>query len=366
VQTNEGTQSTGALSTTSTYTLTCVGPGGSAVAAATVTVNPVGTPTCPANPPTGLPSGALTRSPGNPILRNGPESIDLLKAGPRVVLKEGPTTYRMWYEAVGSSGITNIGYAVSADGVTWTKQGYVLTPGGSSSWERDEVSPNTILVEGGVYKLWYHGGGYFASGTTNRIGAARIGYATSPDGLTWTKHASNPVLDVGPPGAFDDEQVAESRIVKLGSGYRMYYTGANANSKRKSLGMATSADGIAWTKDGRNPILNSDRWGNFWGGGFFYENGIWHLWHGVEAAGGQIHYKWSLDGVTWSDGPQNPVLQVSGTAGGPDATFLGDSISGYRDAGSYRILYTGFSSNLFGTLGRFEGINMASVAATCP
>jgi hypothetical protein len=29
-------------------------------------------------------------------------------------------------------------------------------------------------------------------------------------------------------------------------------------------------------------------------------------------------------------------------------------------------MYTGYAENLFGTSGRFEGICMASVAATCP
>ena len=33
---------------------------------------------------------------------------------------------------------------------------------------------------------------------------ARIGHATSPDGITWTKDTNNPVLDVGPDGNWDD------------------------------------------------------------------------------------------------------------------------------------------------------------------
>src|SRR6266540_3103905 len=124
--------------------------------------------TCPVNPPTGLPSGPLTRYVGNPLLRNGPEAVDFQKTGPRVVLKEGPTTYRMWYEAVGANGLTTIALATSTDGLTWSKQGTVLSSGGSTSWERDEVSPNFMLVEGGVYKLWYHGGGYFMGGQGTR------------------------------------------------------------------------------------------------------------------------------------------------------------------------------------------------------
>jgi predicted GH43/DUF377 family glycosyl hydrolase len=272
----------------------------------------------------------------------------------------------MWYEAVGSAGITTIALASSTDGLTWTKQGSILSPGGATSWERDEVSPNFILLENGVYKLWYHGGGYFMGGQGTRYGTTRVGYATSSDGRTWTKHAGNPVLDVGASGAFDDEQVAEPRVTKVGAGYRMYYTGANASSGRKSLGMATSADAITWTKDSRNPILDSNRWGNFWGGAFFLESGIWHLWHGVDTSSGRIHYKWSRDGIAWTDGAQNPVLQPSGVANAPDGSFVGDSVSGYRDGNTYRIMFTGYANNLFGSEGRFEGICMASVAATCP
>jgi predicted GH43/DUF377 family glycosyl hydrolase len=322
---------------------------------------------CPANPPGGLPAGPLTRYSGNPLLRNGPEAVDFQKTGPRVVLKEGPTTYRLWYEAVGSTGITSVGYATSTDGMTWTKQGAVMSPGGATSWERDELSPNSILFEGGVYKLWYHGGGYFMGGSGTRYGNGRIGYATSPDGITWTKYATNPVLDIGSAGGFDDEQVAEPRVVKVAGGYRMYYTGRNAAAKRQSLGLATSTDGIAWTKDSRNPILDSTRWGDFWGGAFFYESGVWLLWHADDSGGSsRINFKWSRDGIAWTDGTQNPVLVPSGVANAPDGSLVGDSVSGYRDGNTYRIMFTGFASNLFGTSGRFEGICMASVAATCP
>jgi hypothetical protein len=270
----------------------------------------------------------------------------------------------MWYEAVGADGTTSIAYATSADGLVWTKLGVVMSPAGASSWEQSEVSPDTILVENGVYELWYHGGGSLSGGT--RVGAARIGYATSNDGLTWTKYAANPVLDIGAPGVFDDAQVAEARVFKLGTTYRMYYTGANGSSQLKSLGLATSSDGTSWNKDARSPILDSNRWGNYWGGAFFFENGLWQVWHAAAIGNGEIHYKWSTDGIAWVDGVQQPVLSTSTVANGPDTEALGDSVSGYRDGSTYRILYGGYASNLFGTLGRFEGIDMASVGATCP
>jgi len=90
------------------------------------------------------------------------------------------------------------------------------------------------------------------------------------------------------------------------------------------------------------------------------------LWHADEAGGSHLNFKWSTDGIAWTDGMQNPVLVPSGVDNAPDGSLVGDSVSGYRDGNTYRIMFTGFASNLFGTSGRFEGICMATTAATCP
>lgn len=313
--------------------------------------------------PCGLrPSGPLTRYAGNPVVRNGPSTYDDLKAGPRVMYRVGAGSYRLWYEAVSSSGITAVAYATSTDGLIWTKQQVVMSP--TLAWERSEVSPNGLLFEDGVFKLWYHGGGYPGPGG-QRLGAARIGYATSPDGVTWTKHAT-PVLDIGGAGAFDEAQAAEPRVFHLASGYRMYYTGRNAAGVN-ALGVATSPDGIAWTKAAGNPIIDSARWGNFWGGAFFLDGDTWHLWHGVESgSSSSLHYMSSADGLAWIDGPSNPVLGRNPDPNAADYGLVGDSVSGFRDGSTYRIFYTGFNSNLFGNQGRFEGICAASIESPCP
>ncbi len=70
---------------------------------------------------------------------------------------------------------------------------------------------------------------------------------------------------------------------------------------------------------------------------------------------------WSSDGISWTDGPTNPVLAQNPDPKAPDHQYVGDSVSGYRDGDTYRIMYTGYSSNLFGKLGRFEGICLATI-----
>lgn len=303
-----------------------------------------------------LPAGSMTRL-ATPMLRNGPEAYDNGKTGPRVVLKLGTTDYRMWYEAVADNMLTTVGYATSTDGITWTKQGPVMSP--SASWEGNEVSPNAIILENGTYRLYYHAGG---SQLVNR----RIGTATSTDGMTWTKNA-NPILDLGATGAFDDNQVAEPRVVKVGTTYRMYYTGRHAADNLTSLGYATSSDGVTFTKQGQ--LLDANRWGNFWGGAFVVDRGHWHLWRGVTPDNGAtsyLVYATSDDGLVWTDGPSNPVLTRNPDTTAADYGLVGDSVSGYVDGAQYRVMYTGFNSNLGGTMGRFEGICLAAVSSPCP
>ncbi len=62
----------------------------------------------------------------------------------------------------------------------------VLGVGQEGSWDDAAVNYPSVIVDGSNYKMWY--GGY--DGTN-----FRIGYATSPDGINWTKADDvNPVL----------------------------------------------------------------------------------------------------------------------------------------------------------------------------
>lgn len=318
----DGTGLSGTKPNARTYRLTCTGP--TTTTTTSTTVAPTTTTTVPAP---ALPSGQLTRR-GLMLPPGPPGSIDEVKTGPRVVLKEGPTTYRMWYEAVPGANRAVVGYATSSDGFTWAKQGAVLYP--SASWEggpNGEVSPNTVLLEGGVYKMWYH-----SYDGANR----RIGYATSPDGLTWTKNA-NPVLNLGPAGAWDSNQIAGPMVVRVGNVLRMYYGGQRAGDQGWSMGYATSTDGVTWTRQSR-----------LWGNGDITAFGVlldergWHMWwSNLDFTA--INYASSTDGLTWVNGPNNPVLIPNPDPNSPDHEGVGDAISVYRDGSQYRVMYTGIN-----------------------
>lgn len=79
------------------------------------------------------------------------------------------------------------------------------------------------------------------------MGIQRLGVAASDDGIHWTKHANNPIMDVGVKGAFDENGLGEPSVVYKAPYFYMLYTGRNSIEQR-NLGVAVSLDGIAWKK----------------------------------------------------------------------------------------------------------------------
>ncbi len=80
----------------------------------------------------------------------------------------------------------------SADGITWVlAQADSLPKGGVGAWDEGAVTNCCVWYEGaGDWRMVYEGGNYADLNTLH------IGYATSADGLTWTKSASNPIIDI--------------------------------------------------------------------------------------------------------------------------------------------------------------------------
>ena len=294
-----------------------------------------------------IPDGALVRYAGNPLLTKGlTGSYDQLKIGPRAILREAPTVWKMWYEAVPGGNQSTTAYATSSDGLNWTKYAGnpVMSP--SEAWEgaggtNHEDSPTAVLKEGGVYKLWYHA----ISGTTRQIG-----YAESTDGIAWTKYAGNPVLTPGASGAWDADTVCEPRVIHVGNLYYMFYTHCAGSH---GIGLATSPEGKTWTKYAGNPVLTigpSGAWDSqqvSWGE-VYYDGQRFYMWypgHDSSATGFSLGVATSTDGKVWTRSPNNPVMTPPpqplgkgddlGVESSPTVLRLGDTM---------RVYYGGFRS----------------------
>ena len=193
---------------------------------------------------------------GNPVFSEGPPaSWDEDGARWGSVLLDG-AVYKMWYTGRDASGTNRIGYATSLNGTDWTKDenNPVFDVGAPGSWEDKHVLYPAVIKDGGTYKMWYTGWNI----TTETV---QIGYATSNDGISWTRYSGNPILTWGPPASWDETAVYAASVLLDAGIYHMWYSGADGGEWQ--IGYATSPDGITWTKHPENPVITEGGPGAF-------------------------------------------------------------------------------------------------------
>ena len=185
------------------------------------------------------------------VLTRDPSGVDSAKASfPGVLKAEG--TYHLVYEAKTCHNRGTIAYAVSDDGLHFTKQGDILGPAGDGA-EGYEVGTPSLFYSPGQYVLYYHG---------HDQSAVRILAATGPDLFNLTRRGV--VIDVDS-GAWDSGTVGKrSQVIAIGGFYYLFYEGADDNmgaSARWGIGLARASNPLGpWEKYDGNPILTNHRY----------------------------------------------------------------------------------------------------------
>ena len=224
----------------------------------------------------------------------------------------------------------SVGFASSVDGVNWTMYSTAVLSPTPGAWDAYSVEAPWVIRESGQYKMWYTS--YFSYSPW----LGNIGYATSPDGIHWTKHSGNPVLGPGT-AAWENDGPYSCAVIPFPGGYQMWY-GAYPRLTFSgiiggpSIGYATSPDGIAWQRDTvHSPVLLPGGPGQ-WDSAYVciprvHQIGsAYYMWYeGRKRAGSTLTYHRlagmasSADmGLTWAKSAENPLLSTS--AGKWDAT----------------------------------------------
>jgi Mannosylglycerate hydrolase MGH1-like glycoside hydrolase domain/Glycosyl hydrolase family 65, C-terminal domain len=156
--------------------------------------------------------------------------------------------YHLWYTGQ-AHGKSWIGYATSPDGVVWTRRSDkpVLSP--ELPWEKTSVMcPNVLWDEKTkLFQMWYSGGDQYEPDA--------IGYATSPDGLHWTKHPGNPVLKPDPRNVYEQYKVTAAQVLHWKDWYYAVYIGFR-DTDHAQIAIARSRDGMTnWERHPLNPII---------------------------------------------------------------------------------------------------------------
>jgi len=247
------------------------------------------------------------------------------------VIKDGGT-YKMWFSAHnggGYCGDTWIEYTESTSGeCDWGAHTIVLERDPSSTYDNCQVYSPVVLKEGSEYKMWY-------AGHYDGDDSHHVGYATSPDGINWTRYAGNPVLS-GDGSGFDADDVQPGGIFVENGVYYLLYTGwANASPNEARLGIAWSVDGINWTRLD-SPILDlgapgefddySQGWGPLAGASMLrVGNGYWMWYTGVKQSGGSPQT--AAIGLARGTVPETQMVRAESLADHGAAGELGLSIS---------------------------------------
>ncbi len=216
------------------------------------------------------------------------------------ILREGDNYY-MWYTGYNDSisDTKYLGYATSADGLTWTR--YPENPIFNESWVEDVF----VVKDGDVYYMFAEGRNDIAHllTSTDRVhwqdhGSLDIRYtsgqpltpgpygtltiwiesktwylfyerddlavwlASSTDRKVWTNIQDEPVLSPGPQ-AYDGKLIALDHIIKYKDRYYAYYHGIGPGDNGQEWGswsasVAVSTDLIHWKKYPNNPIVTAN------------------------------------------------------------------------------------------------------------
>jgi predicted GH43/DUF377 family glycosyl hydrolase len=159
------------------------------------------------------PDAALPR-PDSPVIPTQGGTYRSLNVYSPTLWKDGGT-FKVWFTAMNDDGNTSIGYAESSDAITWNIRGTpVLNPESGYNDEKGVDDP-MVIFDSGMWRMWYSGRG--------QDNIWRILYATSMDGVNWTKYKTGPHVAPGP-AVVDDAGVYEPTVVVDANGdYRMFY-----------------------------------------------------------------------------------------------------------------------------------------------
>jgi predicted GH43/DUF377 family glycosyl hydrolase len=164
---------------------------------------------------------------------------------------------------------------------------------GTDTWDQKIRERGYILLEDGVYYLWYTG--YNGDETKEK----HLGLATSSDGISWTRYNGNPIYSSG--------WVEDMSVIKHEGTYYMF-----AEGRGDTAHLMTSKDRINWEEKGPLDIRLTDGKplpkGPFGTPAIWFENGTWYLFYERDDLG--IWLATSKDLKTWTNSQDEPVLKM--------------------------------------------------------
>jgi|GEM_PF-3397139 len=182
-----------------------------------------------------------------------------------------------------------------------------------------EIFRPAVVYDGSIYRMWYGN-----KRQANNLKLDYMGYATSPDGISWTLVAPVVLAPSFDSNSFDQLEASQGWVIVDGDTFKMWYWGFNSTFGQyglNSIGYAWSTDGSNWTRvkglgmygSVYDPIMDGLPAGFGLATPCVVKDGNqYHLWYSrvdIVSYLFRIAYATSPDGTRWTNVPG------SGTAG---------------------------------------------------
>lgn len=169
----------------------------------------------------------------------------------------------------------------------------VFTAAGAGHWDVKIRERGWILREGDAWRMWYTG----YDGTPE--GTRLLGYATSRDGLAWTRAAQTPLYREG--------WVEDMQVIRHGDSYLMF-----AEGKDDQAQLLTSRDGLVWKREWTLDVRTRDgkpiEPGPYGTPTVWFDDGVWNLFYERRDLG--VWLARSADLRVWTNVQDEPVLSL--------------------------------------------------------
>ena len=211
----------------------------------------------------------------------------------------------------------------------------------------------TVVKRDGVYHMWY-------SSAENMRGDETfwIAYATSTDGITWTKHG--PVFGPGSGGEWMEKGAMSPAVIDDQGLFKMWFVGTNNPiNYHNGVGYASSRDGKTWEIE-TDPVLpTSSSIGATWHPAMMKREGLFYLFTGASKSRSSypmdILLFTSTDGKDWQS--RGKVYSARG-----DRSWQSSGIAPCEvlyDGNRFKMFFTGFGREGFsiGYAESREGMN---------
>jgi hypothetical protein len=289
---------------------------------------------------------------------------------PVVVRDSVPGRWRLFYTGSATEQISEsawdlwvTGVVTSSDLVHWTypddyepvligtrflEGDLVDLTGAPRRFDAIVAAATSVLRVGRQWHAWYTGW----NGDERPLGAGRveqvhqrIGHATSPDGLRWSKEEratdDGAVIGLGDSSAIDALGAAHPSVLKTDLGYQLWYEAYDGRAFR--IAQAHSADGRSWTKTG--VVLEGGAAAALDGLGVGRPvvrkaGGILEMWYqGRSASAPQFHVlrARSSDGRNWTKVDGEVALHPDAPVSGDERIHVGSVIE--RPDGSLMVFF---------------------------